>query len=90
MHESLSLSVYRHVAGKTLELISSGSAGDGTVPVRAGRITFSGTRSLLATDVDHEGAYVVGDTGTENGLSVAMKFTLRSITKMVREVTLCG
>ncbi|XHA17939.1 hypothetical protein ACE15K_06800 [Citrobacter farmeri] len=88
MHESLSLSVYRHVAGKTLELISSGRAGDGTVP--AGRIIFSGIRSLLATDVDHEGAYAVGDTGTENGLSVAMKFTLRSIIKIAREVTSCG
>ena len=90
MHEFLSLPVYRHVEGLTLELTSSGRAGDGTVPVRAGRITFSGTRSLLAIDVDHEGACAVGDTGTENGLSVAMRFTLRSITKMVREVTLCG
>lgn len=88
MHEFLSLPVYRHVEGLTLELTTSGSAGDGTVP--AGRIIFSGIRSLLATDVDHEGAYAVGDTGTENGLSVAMRFTLRSIIKMVREVTLCG
>ena len=88
MHEFLSLPVYRHVEGLTLELTTSGSAGDGTVP--AGRIIFSGIRSLLATDVDHEGACAVGDTGTENGLSVAMRFTLRSIIKMVREVTLCG
>ena len=77
------------MAGKTLELKSSGSAGDGTVPVpvpvRAGRIIFFGTRSLLASDVDHEGAYAVGNTGKENGLSVAMKFTLRSIIKMVGE-----
>ncbi|WP_395490817.1 esterase/lipase family protein [Cedecea davisae] len=86
----LELPVYRHIAGKTFELISSGSAGDGTVPVRAGRITFSGIRSLLATDVDHEGAYAVGDIGTENGLSAAMKFTLRSIIKMAGEVTTCG
>ena len=57
------------------------------MPVRAGRITFSGIRSLLASDVDHEGAYAVGNTGKENGLSVAMKFTLRSIIKMVGEVT---
>ena len=83
----LELPVYRHVAGQTLKLKSSGSAGDGTVPVRAGRIIFSGIRSLLATDVDHEGAYAVGNTGKENGLSVAMKFTLRSIIKMVGEVT---
>ncbi|MCS4273448.1 MULTISPECIES: lipase/acyltransferase domain-containing protein [Raoultella] len=86
----LELPVYRHVAGKTFELISSGSAGDGTVPVRAGRIAFSGIRSLLATEVDHEGAYAVGDTGTENGLSAAMKFTLRSIIKMAGGGTSCG
>ncbi|KGA24567.1 hypothetical protein KS43_23320 [Pectobacterium odoriferum] len=45
---------------------------------------------IRTTDVDHEGAYAVGDIGTENGLSVAMKFTLRSIIKMAGEVTLCG
>lgn len=84
------LPVYRHAQGNTFELSSSASPGDGTVPVRAGRISFSGIRSLLATDVDHEGAYAVGDPGTEGGLSVAMKFTLRSILKMVREVTPCG
>lgn len=82
--------VYRHITGKTFELTSSDSAGDGTVPVRAGRITFSGIRSLLATDVDHEGAYAVGDTSTEKGLSAAMKFTLRSIIKMAAEVASCG
>ena len=38
----------------------------------------------------HEGAYAVGDLDTESGLSVAMKFTVRSIIKMVREVTSCG
>lgn len=86
----LELPIYHHVLGETFELTSSGSAGDGTVPVRAGRIAFSGIRSLLATEVDHEGAYAVGDIGTENGLSVALKFTLRSIIKMVREVTPCG
>ncbi|MCG7388822.1 hypothetical protein [Pantoea sp. ACRSB] len=86
----LELPVYRHAAGNTFELTSSGSAGDGTVPVRAGRIRFAGIRSLLATEVDHEGAYAVGDTNVENGLSVAMKFTLRSIIKMVGEVTSCG
>ncbi|MEQ0828573.1 MULTISPECIES: esterase/lipase family protein [Enterobacter] len=85
----LELPVYRQVAGNTFELTSSGSAGDGTVPVRAGRIRFSGIRSLLATEVDHEGAYAVGDTSTENGLSVAIKFTLRSIIKMTGEVTSC-
>jgi len=86
MGVSLELPVYRHATGKTLELTSSGSAGDGTVPVRVGRITFSGIRSLLTTDVDHKGAYAVGDTGKENGLSAAMKFTLRAIIKMAGEV----
>jgi hypothetical protein len=86
----LELPVYRHAAGNTFELTSSGSTGDGTVPVRAGRINFPGIRSLLATEVDHEGAYAVGDTSTENGLSVAMKFTLRSIIKMAGEVASCG
>lgn len=86
----LDLPFYRHAAGKTFQLISSGGAGDGTVPVRAGRITFSGLRSLFATEVDHEGAYAVGDTGTEHGLSPAMKFTLRAIIKMAGEGTACG
>ncbi|MBT0731732.1 hypothetical protein HGT72_16390, partial [Rosenbergiella nectarea subsp. apis] len=56
----------------------------------SGRIAFSGIRALLATDVDHEGAYHVGDTGREEGLSVAMKFTLRSIIKMTKEISACG
>ena len=60
------------------------------IPVIAGRITFSEILSLLATNVDHEGAYAVGDPGTENGLSAAMKFTLRSVIKMAGEVTVCG
>ncbi|QPT15122.1 acetyltransferase [Serratia rubidaea] len=81
---------YRYSQGKTFELISSAGPGDGTVPVRSGRITFSGMRSLLAVEVDHEGAYAVGDLDTESGLSVVMKFTIRSIIKMVREVTPCG
>ena len=60
------------------------------MPVSSGRIAFSGIRALLATDVDHEGAYHVGDTGREEGLSVAMKFTLRSIIKMTKEISACG
>lgn len=80
---------HRNWQGNTFKLTSSGSAGDGTVPVRSGRISFSGLRSLLATEVDHEGAYAVGDLRTENDLSLAMKFTLRSIIKMVQEVPSC-
>ncbi|MFC0228695.1 lipase family alpha/beta hydrolase [Serratia aquatilis] len=70
------------------ELVSSDSPGDGTVPVRSGRITSSVIRSLLATDVDHEGAYAVGNIAAGE-LSVAMKFTLRAIVKMVQEVPAC-
>ena len=80
----------RQPEGIIFELTSSGSPGDGTVPVCSGRISFPGVRALLATKVDHEGAYSVGNPGVENGLSVAMKFTLRSIIKMVREVKICG
>ncbi len=74
---------------KEFELSSSGSPGDGTVPVKSGRIT-SSICSLLATDVDHEGAYAVGNIDMGNNLSVAMKFTLRAIVKMVGEVPPCG
>lgn len=72
------------------ELISSGSPGDGTVPTRSGCITSPIIRSLLATDVDHEGAYAVGNIEMGNNLSVAMKFTLRAIVKIVQEVSPCG
>ncbi|CNI13249.1 Lecithin:cholesterol acyltransferase [Yersinia massiliensis] len=72
------------------ELVSSGSPGDGTVPTRSGGITSPIIRSLLATDVDHEGAYAVGNIDMGNNLSIAMKFTLRAIVKMVREVPPCG
>ncbi|MGV3347108.1 esterase/lipase family protein [Enterobacteriaceae bacterium LUAb1] len=82
------LLIYRRVHPNKFELFSSGSPGDGTVPVRAGRISYSGIRSLLATAVDHEGAYAAHTP--DNRLSVAMKFTLRAIIKMVREVPPCG
>lgn len=71
------------------ELVSSGSPGDGTVPTRSGCITSPIIRSLLATDVDHEGAYAVGNIEMGNNLSVAMKFTLRAIVKIVGEVPPC-
>ena len=87
--ESITNRFHRSWQGNTFKLTSSGSAGDGTVPVRSGRISFSGLRSLLATEVDHEGAYDVGNLRTENDLSLAMKFTLRSIIKMVQEVPSC-
>lgn len=83
----MNLPYYRRVQGKTYELTSSASPGDGTVPVKAGRIKFSGLRSLLATDVEHEGAYAVKNEKDVNDLSFAMKFTLRSIIKIANEVS---
>ncbi|MBS9433993.1 hypothetical protein EAE92_15830 [Photorhabdus hainanensis] len=57
--------------------------GDGTVPVKSGRITTEYLRSLLATEVDHEGAYK-GNSETEE--TFARLFTLRSIVKMAQAV----
>ncbi|PLV45032.1 hypothetical protein NV64_22075, partial [Erwinia sp. B116] len=42
---------------RTHELISAGTPGDGTVPVKAIRTSSPHVRGVLATDVDHEGAY---------------------------------
>ncbi|GKW01191.1 DUF2345 domain-containing protein [Pectobacterium odoriferum] len=68
----------------------SSSEGKLVISAKQEIILTSGGGYIRTTDVDHEGAYAVGDTGTENGLSVAMKFTLRSIIKMAGEVTSCG
>jgi len=81
----LPLPTYRESAGKKFELTSSASPGDGTVPVKSGRIGWSGLRSLLATNVDHEGAYASNiQKGKETSLT--LKFTLRAIVKMVQSV----
>ena len=81
----LPLPTYRESAGKKFELTSSASPGDGTVPVKSGRIGWSGLRSLLATNVDHEGAYASNiRKGKETSLT--LKFTLRAIVKMVQSV----
>lgn len=85
----LPLPTYRESAGRKFELTSSASPGDGTVPVKSGRIGWSGLRSLLATKVDHEGAYASNiQKGKET--SMALKFTLRAIVKMVQSVPVTG
>ncbi|WP_118988325.1 esterase/lipase family protein [Photorhabdus sp. CRCIA-P01] len=68
---------------KYFVLASPNEKGDGTVPVQAGRIKARSLRSLLATEVDHEGAYKE-DKETKD--SKARLFTLRAIVKMVQGV----
>ncbi|WP_323840675.1 esterase/lipase family protein [Photorhabdus africana] len=68
---------------KYFVLASPNEKGDGTVPVQAGRIEARHLRSLLATEVDHEGAYKE-DNETKD--SKARLFTLRAIVKMVQGV----
>ncbi|WP_409306381.1 hypothetical protein [Pectobacterium sp. B1J-3] len=75
---------------RTHELISAGSPGDGTVPVTAIRTSSSRIRGVLATDVDHEGAYAVDPVDRSRSvysdLSDAMVFTVRSVVKIVQQV----
>ncbi|WP_241630379.1 lipase family alpha/beta hydrolase [Rosenbergiella nectarea] len=81
---------YRYDAGKTFELISAGTPGDGTVPVTAIRTTSPRIRGILATDVDHEGAYAVDPVDRSRSvysdLSDALMFTVRSVVKIVQQV----
>ncbi|WP_036773910.1 esterase/lipase family protein [Photorhabdus australis] len=74
---------FQDVAGKTFKLAPPKELGDGTVPIQAGRITYNGLRGLLATEVDHEGAYKENN-GTKE--TPARLFTLRSIVKLVQAV----
>ncbi|MBS9434148.1 hypothetical protein EAE92_16670 [Photorhabdus hainanensis] len=74
---------FQDVAAKTFKLAPPKDKGDGTVPERAGCISARYLRSLLATEVDHEGAYK-GNNETEE--TFARLFTLRSIVKMVQAV----
>lgn len=71
------------------ELKSSKSVGDGTVPVESfktiQRQNGQSIKSVLATDVDHQGAYEV-DNLEDIHQRPALKFTLRAIAKMVQEV----
>ncbi|NDL65635.1 esterase/lipase family protein [Acerihabitans arboris] len=71
------------------KLVSSGSPGDGTVPVKSGYISWPGIRSQIAVDVDHEGAYASNNQNGEE-TAVALNFTLRAIVKMVQNIPACG
>ncbi|EKT64474.1 lipase family alpha/beta hydrolase [Providencia burhodogranariea] len=68
-------------------LDSSGSPGDGTVPVESLSAIkkSSATKSWLATDVDHQDAYAVSNLNDIKNRP-AIQFTLRAIIKMVQEV----
>ena len=71
------------------QLYSSNTPGDGTVPVESLSTikTHNGgvIKSVLATDVDHQGAYNVASLA-DICRRPAVKFTLRAIAKMVQEV----
>ena len=77
-------------AFRTHELISSGDPGDGTVPVTAIRASSPCIHGVLATDVDHEGAYAVDPVDRSRSvysdLSDALVFTVRSVVKIVQQV----
>ncbi|MEQ2026444.1 hypothetical protein ABLB84_11830 [Xenorhabdus szentirmaii] len=62
---------------KEFKLRGSNSPGDGTVPVRSGKISSHKVHNLLATEVDHEGAYKD---------ILARQFTLRAVVKLVQQV----
>lgn len=66
---------------------SSKTPGDGTVPVESLNAICrnSEIKSVLATDVDHQGAYDVSSLDDIQARP-ALQFTLRAIVKMVQEV----
>ncbi|WP_455816395.1 lipase family alpha/beta hydrolase [Pseudomonas cerasi] len=68
-------------------VVSSNTPGDGTVPVESlSTIRYSSSiKSVLATDVDHQGAYNVNSLEDIRNRP-ALQFTLRAIVKMVQEV----
>lgn len=72
------------------QLISSASPGDGTVPITSVRTSSSRIHGVLATDVDHEGAYAVDPVDRSRSvysdLSDALVFTVRSVVKIVQQV----
>ncbi|MCL0002664.1 acetyltransferase [Providencia rettgeri] len=74
------------------ELKSSKSAGDGTVPAESFKTiqhqNGQSIKSVLATDVDHQGAYEVKNL-EDIHQRPALQFTLRAIAKMVQEVPAC-
>lgn len=75
---------------RTHELISAGTPGDGTVPVSAIRTSSPRIHGVLATNVDHEGAYAVAPVDRSRSvysdLSDALVFTVRSVVKIVQQV----
>lgn len=75
---------------RTHELISSGTPGDGTVPVTAIRTTSPRIHGALATDVDHEAAYATAPVDRSRSvysdLSDALVFTVRALVKIVQQV----
>lgn len=75
---------------RAFELISSGSPGDGTVPVKAVRTSSPCIRAVLATDVAHEGAYAIAPVdrarSVYSDLSDALVFTVRSVVKIALQV----
>lgn len=75
---------------RTHVLISAGTPGDGTVPVTAIRTLSPCIHGVLATDVDHEGAYAVDPVDRSRSvysdLSDALVFTIRAVVKIVQQV----
>ncbi|MBG5917770.1 lipase family alpha/beta hydrolase [Providencia stuartii] len=67
------------------KLNSSNSSGDGTVPVESLLSIRYAAKSVLATNVEHQNAYGVENIFTANLLTPAVKFTLRSIIKIVHK-----
>ncbi|WP_151996191.1 esterase/lipase family protein [Buttiauxella massiliensis] len=76
---------------RTHSLISAGTPGDGTVPVTAIRTTSPCIQAALAVNVDHEGAYAIDPADRSRSvysdLSDALVFTVRSVVKIVQQVT---
>lgn len=68
------------------QLTSSNTSGDGTVPIESLTMLrhHKGIKSILATNVDHQGAYTVRNL-EDIALKPAIKFTLRAIAKMAQE-----
>lgn len=69
------------------QLTSSRTPGDGTVPVESLSVirSYSGVKSVLATNVAHQDAYNV-DSMADITSRPSVQFTLRAIVKMVQEV----
>lgn len=89
-YPELQAPTYRQSSGCTFELLSSGSPGDGTVPVKSIRLSSPQLRGVLATDVVHEGAYTIAPVdrtqSVYSDLSDALLFTVRAVVKIVQQV----